>query len=94
MQALNDLKAESESFAKSCRPLETGITHAVQAAFLLRPCCLQVVVGVGDPNPLVASEGIATLETAGIEVRYSSGKGEGGLHGVEGEGWKVGMKLW
>jgi pyrimidine deaminase RibD-like protein len=29
---------------------------------------MQVVVGVGDPNPLVASEGIKTLETAGIEV--------------------------
>jgi pyrimidine deaminase RibD-like protein len=27
-----------------------------------------VVVGVGDPNPLVAAAGIATLEKAGIEV--------------------------
>ena len=36
-------------------------------------CSTQVVIGVGDPNPLVASEGIATLEKAGIEV----GEGEG-----------------
>jgi len=28
----------------------------------------QVVIGAGDPNPLVASEGIATLEKAGIKV--------------------------
>lgn len=38
----------------------------------MAPCwvrCLQVVVGVGDPNPLVAAEGIATLEKAGIQVR-------------------------
>lgn len=35
--------------------------------------CLQVVVGVGDPNPLVASAGIATLETAGIEVSIMDG---------------------
>lgn len=33
----------------------------------------RVVVGVGDPNPLVASEGIATLETAGIEVCIMDG---------------------
>lgn len=31
-------------------------------------CVLQVVVGVGDPNPLVAAAGIATLQSAGIEV--------------------------
>jgi hypothetical protein len=35
---------------------------------LVALCGVQVVVGVGDPNPLVASEGIATLERAGIEV--------------------------
>lgn len=30
-------------------------------------------MGVGDPNPLVASEGIATLERAGIEVAIMDG---------------------
>lgn len=30
-------------------------------------------MGVGDPNPLVASEGIATLESAGIEVTIMDG---------------------
>ena len=29
---------------------------------------IQVVIGVGDPNPLVAAQGIAILEDAGIEV--------------------------
>ncbi|PNH05106.1 Riboflavin biosynthesis protein RibD [Tetrabaena socialis] len=33
----------------------------------------RVVVGVGDPNPLVASEGIATLRRAGIEVVVMDG---------------------
>ncbi|GAX84151.1 hypothetical protein CEUSTIGMA_g11574.t1 [Chlamydomonas eustigma] len=33
----------------------------------------RVVVGVGDPNPLVASEGVATLEKAGIEVCIMDG---------------------
>ncbi|KAG1672285.1 hypothetical protein FOA52_004300 [Chlamydomonas sp. UWO 241] len=33
----------------------------------------RVVVGVADPNPLVASEGIATLEKAGIEVAIMDG---------------------
>ncbi|MEW5310562.1 MAG: hypothetical protein WDW38_002348 [Sanguina aurantia] len=33
----------------------------------------RVVVGVGDPNPLVASEGIATLERAGISVTIMDG---------------------
>lgn len=33
----------------------------------------QVVVGVGDPNPLVASEGIATLRRAGIAVAVMDG---------------------
>jgi diaminohydroxyphosphoribosylaminopyrimidine deaminase/5-amino-6-(5-phosphoribosylamino)uracil reductase len=34
---------------------------------------VQVVVGVGDPNPLVAAAGIATLEKAGIEVCLMDG---------------------
>lgn len=34
---------------------------------------VRVVVGVADPNPLVASEGIATLERAGIEVTIMDG---------------------
>lgn len=34
---------------------------------------MQVVVGVGDPNPLVASEGIATLRRAGIAVAVMDG---------------------
>ncbi|KAG2430517.1 hypothetical protein HXX76_010040 [Chlamydomonas incerta] len=33
----------------------------------------RVVVGVGDPNPLVAAEGIATLEKAGIQVAIMDG---------------------
>ncbi|GLC39736.1 hypothetical protein PLESTB_001957100 [Pleodorina starrii] len=33
----------------------------------------RVVVGVGDPNPLVASEGMATLERAGIQVVIMDG---------------------
>lgn len=34
----------------------------------------RVVVGVGDPNPLVASAGIATLEQAGINVSVMDGE--------------------
>jgi len=33
----------------------------------------RVVVGVGDPNPLVASEGFATLRKAGIQVVLMDG---------------------
>ena len=36
----------------------------------------QVVVGVGDPNPLVAAAGIATLQAAGIEVALVGGPEE------------------
>ena len=32
-------------------------------------CPMQVVVGVTDPNPLVAGAGIKILKDAGIEVR-------------------------
>lgn len=33
----------------------------------------RVVVGAGDPNPLVAAAGIATLQAAGIEVSMMDG---------------------
>lgn len=36
----------------------------------------RVVVGVGDPNPLVAAAGIATLQAAGIEVALVGGEEE------------------
>lgn len=32
-----------------------------------------MVVGVGDPNPLVAEQGIATVRSAGIEVEMMDG---------------------
>jgi diaminohydroxyphosphoribosylaminopyrimidine deaminase/5-amino-6-(5-phosphoribosylamino)uracil reductase len=35
--------------------------------------CLQVVIGCGDPNPLVAAAGIATLQSAGIQVALIGG---------------------
>jgi diaminohydroxyphosphoribosylaminopyrimidine deaminase/5-amino-6-(5-phosphoribosylamino)uracil reductase len=35
-----------------------------------------VVVGVGDPNPLVAAAGIATLQAAGIKVSLVGGPEE------------------
>ena len=37
---------------------------------------LQVVIGTGDPNPLVGGEGIKTLERAGIEVETIGGEEE------------------
>jgi hypothetical protein len=39
----------------------------------VRALLLQVVVGAGDPNPLVAAAGIATLQSAGIEVALMDG---------------------
>eukprot|EP00878_Enallax_costatus_P009259 GHUV01009677.1.p1 GENE.GHUV01009677.1~~GHUV01009677.1.p1 ORF type:complete len:202 (+),score=52.14 GHUV01009677.1:150-755(+) len=36
----------------------------------------RVVIGVGDPNPLVAAAGIATLEKAGISVSLVGGQEE------------------
>ncbi len=53
------------------------IRHAQQREYM-RPymsVChtLQVVVGVGDPNPLVASSGLATLRSAGITVAVMDG---------------------
>lgn len=37
---------------------------------------MQVVVGAGDPNPLVGGAGIQTLEQAGIEVDMVGGEEE------------------
>ena len=37
---------------------------------------VQVVVGAGDPNPLVGGAGIQTLEQAGIEVDMVGGEEE------------------
>lgn len=39
-------------------------------------CFLQVVIGVGDPNPLVGGSGVTTLLKAGIEVAYVGGEEE------------------
>jgi diaminohydroxyphosphoribosylaminopyrimidine deaminase/5-amino-6-(5-phosphoribosylamino)uracil reductase len=36
----------------------------------------QVVIGCGDPNPLVAAAGIATLQSAGIQVALVGGAEE------------------
>jgi diaminohydroxyphosphoribosylaminopyrimidine deaminase/5-amino-6-(5-phosphoribosylamino)uracil reductase len=47
-----------------------------QQALRLLHCDMQVVVGVGDPNPLVAAAGIATLQAAGIEVALIGGEEE------------------
>lgn len=38
-----------------------------------RNLCVQVVIGVGDPNPLVGGAGITTLEKAGISVSQIGG---------------------
>lgn len=35
-----------------------------------------MVIGTGDPNPLVGGEGIKTLEKAGIEVEMIGGEEE------------------
>eukprot|EP00879_Flechtneria_rotunda_P005799 GHRR01006102.1.p1 GENE.GHRR01006102.1~~GHRR01006102.1.p1 ORF type:complete len:148 (+),score=41.58 GHRR01006102.1:723-1166(+) len=45
----------------------------------------KVVIGVGDPNPLVASAGIATLEKAGIEVVLIGGAEEQQCYDVNAE---------
>ena len=65
-------------------PLKCGRTSLVfwdaRIGALKRPAKpearLQVVVGVGDPNPLVGGAGIATCERAGIEVAKIGGEEE------------------
>lgn len=37
---------------------------------------VQVIVGAGDPNPLVGGSGIETLKRAGIEVEMVGGEEE------------------
>ena len=37
---------------------------------------MQVVIGAGDPNPLVGGAGIQTLAQAGIEVEMIGGEEE------------------
>eukprot|EP00192_Tetraselmis_astigmatica_P022862 CAMPEP_0117649752 /NCGR_PEP_ID=MMETSP0804-20121206/1156_1 /TAXON_ID=1074897 /ORGANISM="Tetraselmis astigmatica, Strain CCMP880" /LENGTH=68 /DNA_ID=CAMNT_0005455543 /DNA_START=701 /DNA_END=907 /DNA_ORIENTATION=+ len=46
---------------------------------------LQVVVGVVDPNPLVAGQGLKTLEDAGIEVVLVGGEEEALCHALNPE---------
>lgn len=48
----------------------TRHTHHLGASLL------QVVIGTGDPNPLVGGEGMKTLERAGIEVELIGGEEE------------------
>lgn len=35
---------------------------------------MQVVIGIGDPNPLVAGSGAITLKNAGVEVAFIGGE--------------------
>ena len=43
---------------------------------------LQVVVGVGDPNPLVGGSGVTTLTKAGIAVEYVGGQEEAECYAI------------
>lgn len=45
----------------------------------------QVVVGVGDPNPLVAAAGIKTLQDAGIRVALMDGAERSACYDVNAE---------
>eukprot|EP00775_Hariotina_reticulata_P009437 gene9438-9602_t len=45
----------------------------------------RVVVGVGDPNPLVAAAGIATLKRAGIQVALVGGEEEQQCYNINAE---------
>ena len=42
----------------------------------------QVVVGVGDPNPLVGGSGVTTLTKAGIAVEYVGGQEEADCYAI------------
>jgi diaminohydroxyphosphoribosylaminopyrimidine deaminase/5-amino-6-(5-phosphoribosylamino)uracil reductase len=42
-------------------------------------------VGVGDPNPLVAAAGIATLQAAGIEVVLVGGQEQADCFAINAE---------
>lgn len=48
-------------------------------------CSNQVVVGAGDPNPLVAAQGIATLQQAGIEVVLMDGEEQAACYDINQE---------
>ncbi len=43
---------------------------------------VQVVVGVGDPNPLVGGSGMVTLSKAGISVEYVGGEEEAECYAI------------
>lgn len=45
----------------------------------------QVVIGVGDPNPLVGGAGIKTLQAAGIEVELVGGAEEESAYSLNSE---------
>lgn len=46
---------------------------------------MQVVIGVGDPNPLVGGMGIQTLERAGIVVELVGGEEERAAYDLNAE---------
>lgn len=71
-QALVDAKVARVRAARLQRPQRLACIDVTR--LLLLPLLLQVVVGVGDPNPLVAAAGIATLQAAGIEVALVGGE--------------------
>ena len=43
---------------------------------------MQVIVGVGDPNPLVGGSGVTTLKEAGIAVEYIGGEEEAECYAI------------
>ena len=43
---------------------------------------LQVVIGVGDPNPLVGGSGVTTLSKAGIAVEFVGGQEEAECYAI------------
>lgn len=52
--------------------MTTTWTMARQASLL--GIHMQVVIGIGDPNPLVSGSGCMTLRDAGIEVVFIGGE--------------------